>query len=76
MDIKRIEWVLYNLNNLYTDQSKLAEAEVMYTRALQCYEEALGPKHISTLDTINNLSFFYINQDKLAGAEAIYNRAL
>jgi hypothetical protein len=43
------------LGNLYANQGKLAEAEAMYTRALQGREEALGPKHTSTLQTVNNL---------------------
>jgi Tfp pilus assembly protein PilF len=30
-----MEWALHNLGLLYADQGKLAEAETMYTRALQ-----------------------------------------
>jgi tetratricopeptide (TPR) repeat protein len=48
----------------------------MYTRALQGKEEALGPKHTSTLDTVNNLGALYKDQGKLAEAEAIYTRTL
>src|SRR2546423_4706942 len=48
----------------------------MYTRALQGYEEARGPKHTSTLRTVNNLGTLYENQGKLAEAEAMYTRAL
>ena len=48
----------------------------MYIRALQGYEEALGPKHTSTLDTVNNLGILYTDQGKLAEAEAMYTRAL
>jgi len=33
---------VHNLGNLYADQGKLAEAEAMYTQALQGYEEALS----------------------------------
>ncbi|KAF2175942.1 hypothetical protein K469DRAFT_683324 [Zopfia rhizophila CBS 207.26] len=65
-----------NLGNLYKNQGKLAEAEAMYSRALQGYEEALGPKHTSTLDTVNNLGLLYADQGKLAEAEAMYSRAL
>jgi hypothetical protein len=43
----------------------------MYSRALQGYEEALGPKHTSTFDTVNNLGILYKNQGKLAEAEAM-----
>ncbi|KAF7502885.1 hypothetical protein GJ744_004954 [Endocarpon pusillum] len=76
LDCKGMEWALYNLGLLYADQGKLAEAEAMYTRALQGKEEALGPKHTSTLDTVNNLGNLYKNQGKLAEAEAMYTRAL
>ena len=48
----------------------------MYMRALQGYEEALGPKHISTLDTVNNLGNLYKNKGKLGEAEKMYMRAL
>jgi len=48
----------------------------MYELALQGREEALGPKHMLTLDTVNNLGILYKNQGKLAEAEQMYNRAL
>src|SRR5207249_2038093 len=66
--IEGIEWALHNLGMLYAGQGKLADAEVMYSRALQGYEEALGPKHTSTLVTVNNLGNLYKNQGKLAEA--------
>ncbi|KAL5371064.1 hypothetical protein DPSP01_014515 [Paraphaeosphaeria sporulosa] len=76
MDFGGMEWTLHKLGMLYADQGKLAEAEAMYSRALQGYEEALGPKHTSTLSTVNNLGNLYKNQGKLAEAEAMYSRAL
>ena len=76
VNIEGIEWALVSLGNLYADQGKLAEAEAMYTRALQGKEEALGPKHTSTLDTVNNLGALYKDQGKLAEAEAMLTRAL
>jgi tetratricopeptide (TPR) repeat protein len=77
----KVNWVemnlaLQQLGNLYSDQGKLAEAEKMYIRALQGYEEALGPKHTSTLGTVNDLGLLYKNQGKLAEAEKMYIRAL
>ncbi|KAF1815003.1 hypothetical protein P152DRAFT_447276 [Eremomyces bilateralis CBS 781.70] len=60
-----MEWAVHNLGDLYSDQGKLKEAEEMYIRALQGYEEALGPKHTSTLDMVNNLGLFYADQGKL-----------
>jgi tetratricopeptide (TPR) repeat protein len=64
------------VGNLYAAQGKLGEAEKMYERALQGYEEALGPNHTSTLDTVNNLGALYAGQGKLAGAKKMYERAL
>jgi hypothetical protein len=37
-----------NLGNLYRGQGKLVEAEQMYERALQGFEELLGATHPST----------------------------
>ncbi|KAF4624367.1 hypothetical protein G7Y89_g13802 [Cudoniella acicularis] len=48
----------------------------MTRRALKGLEDALGPKHTSTLLTVHNLGLLYTNQGKLAEAEAMYNRAL
>jgi tetratricopeptide (TPR) repeat protein len=77
VDMEGMEWALYTLGILFSDQGKLAEAEAMYIRALQGHEEALGPKHISILNTVNNsLGILYRDQGKLAEAEAIYTRAL
>ncbi|KAF1967847.1 HET-domain-containing protein, partial [Bimuria novae-zelandiae CBS 107.79] len=39
-DIVGLEWALHNLGDLFKDQGKLAEAEAMYSRALQGREEA------------------------------------
>jgi Tfp pilus assembly protein PilF len=64
------------LGMLYASQGKLAEAEQMYKRALQGYEEAPGPNHTSTLTTVNNLGILYVDQGKLAEAEQMYKRAL
>ena len=48
----------------------------MYKRALQGKEEALGPKHALTLNTVNNLGNLYKGNGKLAEAEKMYERAL
>jgi len=61
---------------VYSEQGKLAEAEAMFTRALQGCEEALGPNHTSTLYTVCNLGNLYRLQDKLAEAEIMIRRAL
>ncbi|APA15328.1 hypothetical protein sscle_14g100980 [Sclerotinia sclerotiorum 1980 UF-70] len=76
VDIDRLYWEFHNLGDLYRDQGKLAEAEMMYLRALEGREKALGPDHTSTLQTVNNLGILYRNQGKLAEAEMMYLRAL
>ena len=48
----------------------------MYVRALEGREEAWGPKHTSTLDTVNNLGDFYRVQERFAKAQRMYSRAL
>jgi len=62
--------------NFYRDQGRLKDAEMMYNRALAGYEEALGPDHKSTLNTVHNLGNLYADQGRLKDAESIYNRAL
>ncbi len=64
------------LGNLYSFQGRLSEAEAMYERALRGYEKALGAKHTSTLDTVNNLGLLYRSQSRLREVEAMYERAL
>ncbi|SLM38781.1 beta transducin-like protein het-e4s, partial [Lasallia pustulata] len=54
----------------------MAEAEAMYRRALEGKEKAWGPRHTSTLHTVNNLGVLYAEQGKMAEAEAMYRRAL
>ncbi|KAH7116429.1 Pfs, NB-ARC and TPR domain protein [Dactylonectria macrodidyma] len=67
---------VHRLGILYRHQGKLREAEVMYGRALEGKEKALGRDHTSTLDTVHNLGLLYWDQDKLSEAEAMYGRAL
>ena len=76
VDIKIFLRALHLLGSLYTNQGKLVEAEQMYEQALRGKEEALGPKHTSTLDTVNNLGLLYKDQGKLVEAEQMYERAL
>jgi tetratricopeptide (TPR) repeat protein len=64
------------LGNIYRSQGKLDEAEMMYQRALQGFEKAWGPDHVTTLDTVNNLGLLYKSQGKLDEAEKMYWRAL
>jgi tetratricopeptide (TPR) repeat protein len=66
----------FSLGYLFNDQSKFAEAEKMYHRALRGFEKAWGLDYILTLKTVNNLGNFYTNQGKLDEAEKMYQRAL
>jgi tetratricopeptide (TPR) repeat protein len=61
---------------LLHQQVQLAAAEIIYVRALEGYEAALGPKHTSTLDTVGNLGSLYRHQGNLVKAEEMYVRAL
>ncbi|KAF1810343.1 kinesin light chain 1 [Eremomyces bilateralis CBS 781.70] len=67
-----MEWALHNLGDLYKDQGKLKEAEEMYMQALQGKEEALGPKHTSTLNTAGMISTNFLTEeaaDDMGGTE-------
>ncbi|KAK2012020.1 hypothetical protein LZ32DRAFT_585622 [Colletotrichum eremochloae] len=68
-------WMFHNFGILYSDQYRLKEAEAMYKRALQGYEEALGPD-IGTLHSIHCLGILYSDQDRLKEAKAMYEQAL
>ena len=46
---------LHRLGDLYRHQGWLAEAEVMYDRALAGSEKAIGAEHTSTMSTVNSL---------------------
>ncbi|KAH8203664.1 hypothetical protein TruAng_002194 [Truncatella angustata] len=71
-----LDWAFYNLGLLYADQCKMQEAEEIYLRALRGYENAWGPDHTSTLNTVNNLGALYKDQGKMQEAEEMYLRAL
>jgi tetratricopeptide (TPR) repeat protein len=67
---------IHMLGLLCANQGKLAEAEQMYERVLRGYEEALGPNHTLTLDTLNNLGNLYADQGKTAKVEQVHERVL
>ena len=48
----------------------------MFQRVLKGYEEALGPDHTSTLNSVNNLGNLFADQGKLKEAESMFQRAL
>ncbi|KAK5111010.1 hypothetical protein LTR62_005385 [Meristemomyces frigidus] len=67
---------LHGIANLLSDQDKKTGAEEVYKRALRGKEEAWGPKHMLTLDTVNNVGNLYADQGKVEDAEKMYLRAL
>ncbi|KAH8588533.1 hypothetical protein B0O99DRAFT_727840 [Bisporella sp. PMI_857] len=64
----------------YADRGKLAEAKAMYTRALQGYENALGPEilhsHLPALDTMFVFGDLFSRTGRKDMAKEMYSRAL
>src|SRR5947207_12692806 len=60
----------------YNAQGKYAKAEPLYRRALEIYEQQLGPIHPYTAQSLNNLAYLYNAQGKYAEAEPLYRRAI
>jgi hypothetical protein len=65
MPSKRMDNTVYDLGLLYADQGKIAEAEQMYQRTLNGFEQTLGLEHMLTLDMVNDLGNLYRNQSKM-----------
>jgi tetratricopeptide (TPR) repeat protein len=63
------------LGYLLKDEDR-QRAVQMFQQALQGFEKARGPEHISTLDTVNNLGNLYKDLGRLNDAEKMYQRAL
>ena len=60
---------LNKIADLLAQQVQHKTAERMYLQVLAGKEQALGPDHTSTLETVHNLGLLYRNQGKLAEAE-------
>ncbi|KAI1484454.1 hypothetical protein F5X96DRAFT_664167 [Biscogniauxia mediterranea] len=69
-------WMCQSLGSFYLGQGRFREAEHMYRRALRGKQEALGPAHVSTLDTVQGLGILYADQGQLGEAQDMYERAL
>jgi tetratricopeptide (TPR) repeat protein len=69
-----------NLGILYYSQGKLAEAETMYTQALQGYEEAIGPAAVSSyipaLSAMMKLGLLHSTKKEKNKARTMYEKAL
>ncbi len=66
---------LNNLALLYHDQSKLADAEPLYQRALAIQEKALGPEHAEVATVLVNLSALLKATGRGVEAEDLGRRA-
>jgi hypothetical protein len=79
VDPKGMEWALHKLGLLYIDQGRLGKAEVMYSRALQGYEEALGPQlllsYLPALNTMFAFGDLFSQTDRKDLAKVMYRRA-
>jgi tetratricopeptide (TPR) repeat protein len=75
-----------NLANSYENQGRMAEAEMLYVRALEVARAALGAdrefaaafqrEEHQTLNTMAHLAEFYLRQGKLSQAEPLAHEAL
>jgi tetratricopeptide (TPR) repeat protein len=71
-----LELELHKVAYFMSGWESTREVEDMYLRALRGKEEAMGAKHTSTLETVNNLGVLYANQGKMKEAEEMFLRAL
>ena len=67
---------LNNLANLYQDQGRYTEAELLYKRSLSIWENTLGPEHPFVATSLDNLAGLYHSQGRYAEAELLQKRAL
>ena len=67
---------LNQLAELYRSQSRYADAEPLYRRALAIWEKTLGRDHHDTALSLNNLALLYTQQGRFAQAEPLYQRSL
>ena len=67
---------LRRLAHVYEMQSRHAEAEPLYQRALAITESALGPDHPDVRSWLDRLAALYEAQRRYPEAEPLYQRAL
>jgi tetratricopeptide (TPR) repeat protein len=75
-EVTSLKLELHQVASFMQDWESSQEVEGLYTRALKGYEEAWGPEHVETLDTVNNLGILYKDQGKLKEAEEMLLRVL
>jgi tetratricopeptide (TPR) repeat protein len=67
---------LNDLAALLRRESKYADAEPLYRRALAILEKQLGPEHPDIARSLNNLALLFEFDRRYAEAEPLYRRAL
>ncbi len=67
---------LNDLAVVYMDQGRYAEAEPLYKRSLEIYEQSLGKEHPHVAAALNNLAWLYYEQGRYDEAEPLYKRDL
>jgi tetratricopeptide (TPR) repeat protein len=75
-NVATLMWGIHGLGILYAERGKPDEAEKMYLLALEGYTKVLGPKDMSTLNTLVNLGNLYKDQGRLDEGENTLMRAL
>ncbi|THX67021.1 hypothetical protein D6D04_10868 [Aureobasidium pullulans] len=65
-----------DLGFLYTLKNCISIAEELYQQAIAEYDEALGPGHTSTLQTVKCLGMLQMGEGECAKAEQTFQRAL
>ena len=65
-----------NLASLYEKLEKYEEAEVLYKKSIEIYEEILGKIHPDTLAAYTNLAGLYDNTGRREEAEKMYKKAI
>jgi hypothetical protein len=68
-DIANLELELFKIAGFMQDWKSSQQVEGLYVQVLKGYEEAWGPKHMPTLNTVNNLAVLYCDQGKINKAE-------
>jgi tetratricopeptide (TPR) repeat protein len=65
-----------NLANALWSRGSYAQAEALYSQAMDIQRRVLGPEHPDTLLSMSNLADAYAGQGKYAQAEALSSRTL
>src|SRR5438309_11776218 len=71
-----LAYSLRGLADIYREQGKDTQAEVLYRRALRIREQQLGPEHPDVATPLHGLALLSSRQGKKRQAEVLYQRAL